>query len=124
MCIFIADVKWHLTHEVAAGGLFFVCRFLIVIELLIAPKRFGAQHLLIIHRGGNFVYVVCIYCRYKYEFSLSCYYHIYWVPKIEMHATTYGANQSQNPQSEGVLEISWFEIRVTSALTGLTAFVF
>jgi len=55
------------------------------------------------------VYVVHIYCRYKYEFSLSCYYQIYWVPKIEMLARTYGANQSQNHQSEGVLEISWFE---------------
>jgi len=71
--------------------------------------EFGAQHLLIIRRGDSFVYVVYIYCWYKYEFSLICYYHIYWVPKIEMHARTYGANQSQNPQSEGVLEISWFE---------------
>jgi hypothetical protein len=61
-----------LTLEVAAGGLYFVRGFLIVIEILIAPKRFGAQHLLIIHRGGNFAYVVHIYCRYKYEFFLSC----------------------------------------------------
>lgn len=48
MCIFITDVRWHLTHEIAAGGLFFVPSFVIVIELLMAPKRFGAQHLLII----------------------------------------------------------------------------
>jgi len=94
-----------LTHEVAAGGLFFVRRFLIVIEFLIAPKRFGAQQLLIIHRGGSFAYVVHIYCPYKYEFSLSCYYEIYWVPKIVLHARTYGANQTQNPQNEGVLFI-------------------
>ena len=93
-CIFIADVRWHLTHEVAAGGLFFVRGFFIVTQFLMASKRFRAQHLLIIHGGGNFAYVLRTYCQYKYAFSLSCYYQIYRVPKIEMRASTYGANQS------------------------------
>jgi hypothetical protein len=47
-----SNVGWHLTHQIAAGGLFFVCSFLIAVEFSIAPNPFRAQYLLIIYQGG------------------------------------------------------------------------